>query len=389
MYTHSILEEHVVDILRTYIAPDSTICIWVSGGVDSMTLLYLVDKTVKLLYRHCKISLVVCHYKHWIRKDAWEVDILRQVENSLVVERWEYQWDSTTEWALRQARYSWFESCVRKHSATLLLLWHTLNDRVESTLFGMSNWNTVTTILWIRQYTTIFSIPVLRPLLWLSKWMIYTYARANSIQRYEDHTNTETKRSKRNKIRKQLSLHHIWIYSKVDNIDIKILHQFYNVYTASVYALNIQTFHWINTKVSAFEVTSESDLQAGLYRLHIFWLSIWQRNQLLELVRKWSWWYQAKGRTFVTYMEVLYVRNWSRYSIQPNTTTTFTNNTIKKIYANSWVKVWKTRVVPYLKKRWVPYFLRELTILYIYEERILSYELPKLYSGQYPQYNLT
>jgi len=175
----------------------------VSGGVDSMVLLYLFQKL--------KLNFEVLHCNFQLREQDSEQDQLLVesiCQNSGVkfeIKRFEtnQMLENSTGESLqmlaRRIRYEWFESQLIDKKADFIVTAHHLSDQIETVLFNLIRG---TGISGLRGMLPLQG-KVLRPLLRFTKEEIYSFAKQEKLQWREDKSN-ESDKYKRNFIRNQI-----------------------------------------------------------------------------------------------------------------------------------------------------------------------------------------
>ena len=177
----------------------------VSGGADSICLLFVLMKLRKLL----GIELCVVHVNHGVREDAGEdaayveglcaqYDIPFMLKEIRLAELAK-ELGATQEEAGRIARYQAFAEACKKYGCNKVAVAHNSNDRAETMLFNLfrgTGLKGMAGILPVRDN-------VVRPLLCLERREIEEYLDAGGILYKQDSTN-DTDDYTRNRIR-----HHI------------------------------------------------------------------------------------------------------------------------------------------------------------------------------------
>lgn len=181
----------------------------VSGGADSICLLFVLMKLRKLL----GIELCVVHVNHGVREDAGEdaayveglcvqYDIPFMLKEIRLAELAK-ELGATQEEAGRIARYQAFAEACKKYGCNKVAVAHNSNDRAETMLFNLfrgTGLKGMAGILPVRDN-------VVRPLLCLERREIEEYLDAGGILYKQDSTN-DTDDYTRNRIR-----HHILNYA--------------------------------------------------------------------------------------------------------------------------------------------------------------------------------
>ncbi|MGD9900153.1 MAG: tRNA lysidine(34) synthetase TilS [Calditrichaceae bacterium] len=186
---------------RKLISPGDKIYAAVSGGVDSMVLLYILNSLKSKL----SISLHVIHINHKIRKIETDLDedlvreTCKKLEIPFFCESLKGFDLSSSENHLREARYRCFDDVLEKNPGAKIVTAHHLNDQLETFLMRLSKGSSL---------RGLRGIPIerpgyIRPMLYVEKGKIVAYAKRNNIPYRIDHTNADTQKT-RNKIRHEL-----------------------------------------------------------------------------------------------------------------------------------------------------------------------------------------
>ena len=171
-----------------------------SGGVDSMVLLYLLQKS--------NYSIAVAHCNFLLREAASDGDAafvsgyctahgLQYFEQSFKTKDHAKTNGISTQMAARELRYQWFDTLKNDHEFTHLLTAHHLDDQLETFLINLGRGSG------IKGLSGIPDQLILRPLLTVSKEDIMAYAKENKISWREDASNAEEDYL-RNQLRHQL-----------------------------------------------------------------------------------------------------------------------------------------------------------------------------------------
>lgn len=164
--------------------PNQNYIVAVSGGVDSVVLLYLLTTTINFP----KTNLVIAHVDHNIRSDsAADADFvgLLAKQHGLKFESIKLGGGTSDEASLRRARYDFLSALAKKNHAKVMTAHHQ-DDLIE------------TAILNIRRGTGPFGLVALmrnpqveRPLLHATKKDILQFAEQNHLAWREDSTNRD------------------------------------------------------------------------------------------------------------------------------------------------------------------------------------------------------
>lgn len=167
-------------------AKKSSFLIAVSGGVDSMVLLHLFQKS--------GLKFQVAHVNYKLRNEDSENDkklvelfcLKQNIPFHLyeVSEKDKKPEGSIQLWA-RNLRYQFFNQIREKENLDFLVTAHHLNDNLETFLIHLSRGSGIKGLSGIPANEN----KILRPLLSFSKQDIYDFANENSIEFREDYTN--------------------------------------------------------------------------------------------------------------------------------------------------------------------------------------------------------
>lgn len=196
--------EELVKILPYH--HNSSFLLAVSGGVDSMVLLYLFQNLKK---NHFNLHFEVSHINYKLRNEDSDLD-QKLVENFCknnhlklhtyeVSEKDQKPNGSVQLWA-RNLRYRFFREIQEKQNLEFLVTAHHLNDQLETFLINISRGSGISGISGIPANEN----NILRPLLNFSKSDIYQFALEQKIPYREDISNQKNDYV-RNKIRNEIS----------------------------------------------------------------------------------------------------------------------------------------------------------------------------------------
>lgn len=160
-----------------------TYVVAVSGGIDSMSLLFA-------LCQRTDLKLIVAHVNHGIRddgdKDA-ELILRFCTSHNIIYEYKELHLGPTaSEERARQARYEFLQSCRTKYHADAIITAHHQDDLVETALINMLRGTG-----WRGLAPFTHALDIKRPLLDVTKKEIATYASAHNIAWRLDSTNAD------------------------------------------------------------------------------------------------------------------------------------------------------------------------------------------------------
>ena len=177
----------------------------VSGGGDSMALLYALNELIEY-----GLELVVAHLNHGIRgeeakRDAEFVKVAAKslgitfVYGEVDAVKFSEESRLSIEDAARTLRYKFFDQVLGKHYATKLATAHTLDDQAETVLMRLIRGSGSRGLSGIPPVSN----NIIRPLIDTSRTEIEDYLKSKGVRWIEDSTN-ESREFLRNRIRHEL-----------------------------------------------------------------------------------------------------------------------------------------------------------------------------------------
>jgi tRNA(Ile)-lysidine synthase len=156
----------------------------VSGGVDSMVLL-------DLLNRQNGVELIIAHFNHGIRKDSGkDQELVRKIakKHSLPIEIGHgVLGPSASEEKARNARYEFLKTVQKKYGAHKIVTAHHQDDLIETAILNILRGTGR------RGLSSMANNPdILRPMLRITKEEILKYANQHNLLWNEDATNQDT-----------------------------------------------------------------------------------------------------------------------------------------------------------------------------------------------------
>lgn len=195
--------EYLID--DSYVCESDTVAVGVSGGADSMLLLWaLMDKQKKVGFK-----LHVINVNHGIRGEESDADS-EFVKNFCVKKKIPYTIASvdakafkesekvTLEESARKLRYDAFFDVMKKEKLNKLFLAHNKSDQAETILMHIFRGSGISGACGMRSRENIY-----RPLINLEKSEIYNLANEHGIKFVEDSTNKDNKYA-RNFVRNEI-----------------------------------------------------------------------------------------------------------------------------------------------------------------------------------------
>lgn len=185
------------------------ILVAVSGGVDSVVLLYLLYKISPKL----KFEIYIAHFNHQLRGEESDGDesFVKNLANELSfpyfagsknVAAFAKTTKQSIEMAARECRYNYLQEVANKIGANLIATGHNADDQAETILQHFLRGSGVAGLVGIKPQIN----NIIRPLLFATRQDIKNYAQKNKIPFREDSTNRLTI-YQRNQIRHELLPH--------------------------------------------------------------------------------------------------------------------------------------------------------------------------------------
>jgi tRNA(Ile)-lysidine synthase len=184
------------------IAEGEKVILALSGGIDSMVLSDLLQKT--------KVDFVVAHCNFHLRGKESDGDeqLVREFTGKNGIQCFVRHFDTeqyatekgiSIEMAARDLRYAWFEELRQQLGYDKIAVAHHADDQAETFFINLLRGAGLRGLKGMLPQNGV----IIRPLLWASREQIHQYAVENQILWREDHTNAESVYL-RNKIRNRL-----------------------------------------------------------------------------------------------------------------------------------------------------------------------------------------
>ncbi|NIP31821.1 MAG: tRNA lysidine(34) synthetase TilS [Candidatus Dadabacteria bacterium] len=185
--------------------PKDVLIIGVSGGSDSVGLLYLLDELIEF-----DLRIIVAHVNHGLRGKDSDDD---QKYVGKIAERLGFEFETTKvdtishknkfklslEDAARELRYKFFNHLCKKYSGNKIVTAHTLNDQAETVLMRLIRGSATLGLSAISPSDG----KLIRPLINITKNEVVEYLRSKKVKWREDVTNISSD-FLRNRIRNEL-----------------------------------------------------------------------------------------------------------------------------------------------------------------------------------------
>lgn len=210
------IENKVLDFIRRQglVSRDDKVVAAVSGGADSVALLYILHKISDEL----GIDLHVAHLDHGLRADsANDAEYVAKLANDLNlpstidkrdVQGYREKHRVSLEEAAREVRYQFLEDTARQTGAASVTVAHTGNDHVETVLLHLLRGTSLTGLVGLKpaselRHQHMGPLRIIRPLLCLTREEVESYCRESDLSFRTDSTN-ESLTPTRNRIRLEL-----------------------------------------------------------------------------------------------------------------------------------------------------------------------------------------
>ncbi len=193
----------IENLLKQHLKKNDIVIIGVSGGPDSVFLLHHCHK----LALKFPLKIIVAHLNHNLRGKESDLDeqFVKKLSaaKGLIFETKKIRkiGRGNVEEQARIARYSFFESLLKKYRAACIITAHHRDDNIETVLFNLIRGSFLDGITGMETFSP--GRKIFRPLLNLSKVEILQYLTNRRIKYRTDKSNLDTKLS-RNLIRHQI-----------------------------------------------------------------------------------------------------------------------------------------------------------------------------------------
>ena len=183
----------------------SHILLAISGGVDSMVLLNLMEQVAE----HEQVTIGVAHVNHQLRLESEiEANFIKDYCKKKHVPYYEMKWvaqnkKSNLEAKARAVRYGFFEEIMNKNNYDTLMTAHHSDDQAETILMKLTRGSILTNLVGIRTVQPFGNGKLIRPFLIFSKDELKELAKESEIVYFEDSSN-QTNDYFRNRIRHQI-----------------------------------------------------------------------------------------------------------------------------------------------------------------------------------------
>lgn len=181
---------------------EEKILIACSGGLDSMTLVYLCQKlNLNIALAHCNFCLRANESDN---EEAFILSFAKENDINIYSKKFDTQLHlenskKSLQMLARELRYNWFYSLLELHQFDRILTAHHADDNLETFFINLTRGSGIDGLIGIPKQNGA----VARPLLPFSRQVLLDYAKKNQIQWKQDSSNTSLK-YQRNQLRQQL-----------------------------------------------------------------------------------------------------------------------------------------------------------------------------------------
>lgn len=189
----------------------------ISGGVDSMVLLYLMTEVNQRLPEDQRKEFFIAHFDHHLREDSdLDADLIRKVAKEYNLPYFFGEWSQPAERDVesqaRNARYAFLGDVVKMTDSDTVMTGHHSNDLAETMIMRLIRGTSLRGLGGIRsEYHRVLNdnfeggvrVQLVRPLIFWPKDTLYQYAHQHQIPYREDYTNLDD-HFVRNRIRQRI-----------------------------------------------------------------------------------------------------------------------------------------------------------------------------------------
>ena len=186
--------EEVYNFIRKEIglSVGDTIVVGVSGGPDSMALLYILNEFKNKM----DLNIICAHVNHNKRKESEQEKI--DLENYCKKNNITFEYIKVTNWGddnfhneARSVRYNFFEELVYNYGAKYLMTAHQGDDLIETILMRIVRGSTLKGYSGFSRIVDKGDYKIIRPLITVTKDEILKFDEQNGIQYAIDESNNE------------------------------------------------------------------------------------------------------------------------------------------------------------------------------------------------------
>lgn len=193
-----IIDDHeAAALFSRHLTGNTDIVLAVSGGSDSMALMYLVARWNAGQDLKARSDIQVVTVDHGLRAEAMaEADFVVREAESLGLAAQKLRWDGPhpktgVPAAAREARYRLMADVCRQRRAVLVTA-HTLDDQAETLVMALARGSGVDGLSAMQPETRLNGLTVIRPFLEITRAQLRATLSCNGAKWMEDPTNRDT-----------------------------------------------------------------------------------------------------------------------------------------------------------------------------------------------------
>ena len=163
------------------------IVVALSGGIDSMVLFDIMN--------NLNDNVIIAHVNHNKRPESVkEYSYIEKMAKEKNIPFEGYSIEETTDnfhHESRVKRYEFFRAIAQKYNSKKIIVAHHLDDQVETVLMRIVRGTSFSGYSGIKEIRYDRNVSIIRPLMEITKEQIVAYAQENSINYFEDSSNSE------------------------------------------------------------------------------------------------------------------------------------------------------------------------------------------------------
>jgi len=174
------------------IEENDSLLLAISGGIDSMVMFYCINE----IKTELNLKIAVAHFDHQKRKESFlDRQLVEETCEKLSIKCFteKLYTDSNENFHnfARKERYNFFVKLANSIGAKKIVLAHNLNDNAETVIMRLTRGSSFEGYRGILEKSKYKNIPIIRPLLNVSRSDIEIYQKSNNIKYNEDSSNQE------------------------------------------------------------------------------------------------------------------------------------------------------------------------------------------------------
>ncbi len=196
----------VENFLKKYdlINPKNTFLVGFSGGADSLSLLFILNK----LSKKFGFKLIACHLNHNFRGEVADIEAQNCKQfcasnNIQFIQKKLAKSKNQSEDFARKKRYEFFEKIAEKTNSNILFTAHNFDDNAETLIYRFAKGTGIKGLIGISEFIEKNNLKIYRPLLSVSRKKIEDFCKKNKLTPNFDLSNNDLK-YKRNLIRHKI-----------------------------------------------------------------------------------------------------------------------------------------------------------------------------------------